>query len=146
MSDPYLLLSKFEPAATPANPLHSLIDLKGQCGLLRAWEQPSIFYHFLKIDDRNRPTFCVLNRGLYRLETPHLWVFFLKCSFAHCICLFPLIRRSRTAWSECSHYRLASPHFILHCSKAAFSENTRKEERSHICWKGMVMPELVTKG
>lgn len=111
MSDPYLLLSKFEPAATPANPLHSLIDLKGQCGLLRAWEQPSIFYDFLlrSMTGTHLP-FVSWSVGFTGLRQHIYESFFLEYSLTHCSCLFPLVGRSRTTWSEHGCCRLASPH------------------------------------
>lgn len=139
MPDPYLLLSKSEPAATPANPLHSLIDLKGQCGLLRAWEQPSIFYHFLlRLRTGAHLPFVSWSVGITGLRQ-HIYVsFFLKAALLSAAACSHLVCRSRTAWSERSRCTLTSPHFLLHCSKAVLSENRRKGgpisvEKAHSC-------------
>lgn len=142
--DPYLLLSKFQPAATLANPFHSLIDLKGQCGFLHAWEKPSVFYYFL----------------LWSMTGAHLpfasWSVAFEASASSFLSLvswtqlcsrpFLLVGRSSTAWFELqtSRHTLTSVSQVLRGS--LFWKGEEGRERSYFCWKGMVVPELVTKG
>lgn len=133
MSDSYLLLSRFQPAATLANPFHSLIDFKGQCGFLRAWQKLSIFYHF-KLSDMSAPTFYVLISGFIGFRQLISESCFLNATLPIAACPFLLVVRSSIAQSDCSHRRLADMHFCIASSlgQPFLKRGGRKREASFL--------------